>query len=213
MKEEVEQEQEQIERENKKNAEDEELDMKEFVKDMKDMRQRMNYATYQVQEQDKKLIGVNDKLDDYNKEVNKGDKYMDIINKSPFTYLAEKITGWFSFKKKEQLNKKNREIIEKARNKQIGNNNNNTDLILENDNNNDWTIINQEQNNDNKKKKIDDDDILDEALEEVKGMRKEVKQFNNAVIDSIDVVDVTNKNMDISLTNVNKVNQKMKKHK
>ena len=201
-------EQEQIEKEDQNNAQEEELDMKEFVKNMKDKRQRMNYATYQVQEQDKKFVGVNDKLDDYNKDVKKEDEYMDIINKSPFTYLKEKFTGWFSYKKQPKLKEKDKKIIEKARNKQIGINDNNVDLILENDN--DWTVIKKEQNN--YINNIDNEDaIFDEALAEAKGMRKDVKQFSNAVKDSIDVVDVTNKNMDISLHNVNKVNQKMKK--
>ena len=44
-------------------------------------------------------------------------------------------------------------------------------------------------------------------------MRKDVKKFTSAVIDSNQVVDVTNKNMDISLENVDNVNKKMKKHK
>ena len=55
--------------------------------------------------------------------------------------------------------------------------------------------------------------IFEEALEEVKGIRKTVQNFNSAVKDSSKLVDVTDKNMDISLNNVNKVNQKMKKHK
>ena len=135
---------------------------------------------------------------------------MDIINKSPFTYLKEKITGWFSYVKQPKLKGKDKKIIEKARNKQIGINDNNADLILENDN--DWTVIKKEQNN--YINNIDNEDaLLEEALAEAKGMRKDVKQFSNAVKDSIDVVDVTNKNMDISLHNVNKVNQKMKKYK
>ena len=140
--------------------------------------------------------------------MKKEDEYMDIINKSPFTYLKEKFTGWFSYKKQPKLKEKDKKIIEKARNKQIGINDNNVDLILENDN--DWTVIKKEQNN--YINNIDNEDaIFDEALAEAKGMRKDVKQFSNAVKDSIDVVDVTNKNMDISLHNVNKVNQKMKK--
>ena len=53
--------------------EDKELeeDMKEMVKDLKGMRQRMNQNTHHVQEQDKRLVGVNDKLDDYNRKEKK----------------------------------------------------------------------------------------------------------------------------------------------
>ena len=96
------QKQKQIEKQNQYNEEDEEVDMKQFVKDMKDMGQRMNYATNHVQEQDKRLVNINDKLDDYNKEVKKGDEYMDIVNKSPLSSsnLKDKITGILDGKKK-----------------------------------------------------------------------------------------------------------------
>ena len=137
---------------------------------------------------------------------------MNIINKNAFTYFKDQITGWFYSKEKPKLKEKDNKIIEKERNKQIGNNDNNDDLIFENDN--DQTIIKKEQNNYINNNKIDDEDaILDEALAETKGTRKGLKQFSNAVKDSMDVVDVTNKNMDISLNNVNNVNQKMKKYK
>ena len=116
------QKQKQIEKQNQYNKEDEEVDMKEFVKDMKDMHQRMDYATNHVQEQDKRLVKINDKLDDYNKEVKKGDEYMDIINKSPFSYLKDKITGVFKRNKEKKLDKHDKQVIEKARNKQIDNN-------------------------------------------------------------------------------------------
>ena len=127
------QEQKQIEKQNQYNEEDEEVDMKEFVKDMKDMNQRMNYATNHVQEQDKRLVNINDKLDDYNKEVKKGDEYMDIVNKSPFSYLKDKITGFFKRDKEKKLDNHDRKVIEKARNKQIDNNNDNYKIEEKND--------------------------------------------------------------------------------
>ena len=200
------QEQEQIEKENEE--QDEELDMKEFVQDIRDMKQRMNYATYKVQEQDKRLVGVNDKLDDYNKEVKKGDEYMDVINKGIFGYCKDKITGIFKKKKDKQqkLNEKDKDIIEKARNKKRENN---YEYHINDEKG--WYVIYKGEKDINNIK--NEDDILDEALNEVRGMRKAVNNFSGAVKDSTEVVDVTNKNMDNSLKNVNEVNKKMKNHK
>ena len=204
------QQQKQIEKQNQINEEDEEVDMKEFVKDMKDMRQRMNYATNQVQEQDKRLVQINDKLDDYNEEVKKGDEYMDIINKSPFSYLKDKITGVFKRKKEKKLDEHDKQVIEKARNKQIDDIYNDNYKIKEK---NDWEVILKDEQKKKINKKVEDKDaVLDEALEEVRGMRKDVKKFNTAVKESTEVVDVTNKNMDNSIYNVNQVNHKMKKY-
>ncbi len=76
-----------------------EEDMKEMVKDLNDMGQRINHNTYHVQEQDKRLVGVNDKLDDYNRKAKKADKYMDIVNRNPFVYAKDKIFGLFKSKK------------------------------------------------------------------------------------------------------------------
>ena len=199
--------QEQIEKENENEEEDDEVDMKEFVKDIRDMRQRLNYASYKVQEQDQRLVGVNDKLDDYNKEVKRGDEYMNVIQKGVFGSFKDKIKGIFKKKdKKEKEDKKDNEVIEKARNKQKEDN---FDYYIEKDK--DWNVIYKGEKDIDKMK--DEDEILDEALNEVKGMRNAVKQFTSNVKDSTEVVDVVNKNMDKSLKNVNKVNERMKKHK
>ena len=199
--------QEQIEKENENEEEDDEVDMKEFVKDIRDMRQRLNYASYKVQEQDQRLVGVNDKLDDYNKEVKRGDEYMNVIQKGVFGSFKDKIKGIFKKKdKKEKEDKKDNEVIEKARNKQKEDN---FDYYIEKDK--DWNVIYKGEKDIDKMK--DEDEILDEALNEVKGMRNAVKQFTSNVKDSTEVVDVVNKNMDKSLKNVNKVNDRMKKHK
>ena len=204
------QEQKQIEKQNQYNEEDEEVDMKEFVKDMKDMHQRVNYDTNHVQGQDKRFVNINDKLDDYNKEVKKGDEYMDIINKSPFSYIKDKITGVFKRNKEKKLDKQDKQVIEKARNKQIDNNNDNYKIEEKNDL---GDIIKDDQ----KKKinnKVDDEvAVLDEALEEAKGMRKDVQKYYSAIKDSNEVVDVTNKDMDNSIYNVNRVNNNIKKYK
>ena len=199
--------QEQIEKENEIEEEDDEVDMKEFVKDIRDMRQRLNYASYKVQEQDQRLVGVNDKLDDYNKEVKRGDEYMNVIQKGVFGSFKDKIKGIFKKKdKKEKEDKKDNEVIEKARNKQKEDN---FDYYIEKDK--DWNVIYKGEKDIDKMK--DEDEILDEALNEVNGMRNAVKQFTSNVKDSTEVVDVVNKNMDKSLKNVNKVNDRMKKHK
>ena len=205
------QKQSQIEKEDEYNEEDEEVDMNEFVKDIKDMRQRMNLATNKVQEQDQKLVGINDKLYDYNKEVKKGDELMNVVSKGPFSMLKDKIVGIFSSKKENKLDKfdkNDQNVIEQARNRQNIQNNKENNFHFEEKN--DWTIIKEGEG---QKNKNNQDDILDEALAEVKGMRKDIKNFNNAVKDSTEVVDATNNNFDVALNNVNKVNKKMAKHK
>ena len=108
--------QDQIKKENQYIEEDEELDMKEFVKDIQDMHQRKLLATNKVHEQDQKFAGINDKLDDYNKEVKKEDELMDVIIKSPFTLLKDKILGVFKSDKNEKLDKNDKQVIENARN-------------------------------------------------------------------------------------------------
>ena len=74
----------------------------------------------------------------------------------------------------------------------------------------DWTIIRKKENNENNGV-YNKDDVIDEALKETRGMRKDFQKFTSAVKDSNEVVDVTNKNMDISLENVNNVNKKDEK--
>jgi ABC-type transporter Mla subunit MlaD len=63
----------------------------------------------------------------------------------------------------------------------------------------------------NENKEKNDDDILDEALKEAKIMRGNVKEFGKAVENSNKLVDATNRNMDRSINNVNRVNKEMKK--
>ena len=202
--------QEQIEEQKeKKNDEDEEVDMKGFVKDIQNMKNRMNYATNHVHEQDKRFVNINEKLDDYNKNVKKGENYTDIVNKGVFGYLKDKFVGMFSFKKGD-LSKKDKKTIEQAKNRQqIEDNkdkNNNGNNIKENED----IYLNGENKRENKKD--DDDDVdLDEALNEVRQMRKAVREFSSAVKDSSELVDATNNNMDRSINNVNKLNKKMKK--
>ena len=201
----MEQDQIKIEKDKKDENEDEEVDMKGFVKDIKSMQSRMNYATNHVHEQDQRLVGINEKLDKYNRNVKTGEQYTDVVNKGVFGYLKDKIVGIFSRDDK-KLSKKDCKIIEKAKNQPIEDKKNN-EYNIEERKDNGSNIINQ-------KKDDDDDDIdLDEALKEVKELRKCVKEFSSAVINSTQLVDATDKNMDISLNNVNKANKKLKKTK
>ena len=194
-----------IEKDKKDENEDEEVDMKGFVKDIKSMQSRMNYATNHVHEQDQRLVGINEKLDKYNRNVKTGEQYTDVVNKGVFGYLKDKIVGIFSRDDK-KLSKKDCKIIEKAKNQPIEDKKNN-EYNIEERKDNGSNIINQ-------KKDDDDDDIdLDEALKEVKELRKCVKEFSSAVKDSTQLVEATDKNMDISLNNVNKANKKLKKTK
>ena len=194
-----------IEKDKKEEDEDEEVDMKGFVKDIKSMQSRMNYATNHVHEQDKRLVGINEKLDKYNRKVKTGEQYTDVVNKGVFGYLKDKIAGIFSRDDK-KLSKKDNKIIEKAKNQPI-----------EDNKNNEYNIEEKKDKGSNaiEQKKVDDDDDidLDEALKEVKQLRKCVKEFSSAVKDSTQLVEVTDKNMDISLNNVNKANKKLKKTK
>ena len=198
------QEQEQIKKEEEN--EDDDIDMNDLVKDIKDMSSRVKNCTSHVQGQDQRIVGINEKLDDYNKEVKTGDKYMDVINKGPLTYLKDKFFGFFSFKKSEQLSNKDRKTIENAKNKQSGDNKNDDSGYSDKDME-DWYIVGQDSN-----KVKTEDDVINEAINEVKNMRANIKEFGAAVKDSTKLVDATNNNMDVSIKNTNKVNKKMRKN-
>ena len=44
---------------------------------------------------------------------------MDVVNRSPFGYIKDKIFGIFKSGKEKELNSKDREILEKSRNKKL----------------------------------------------------------------------------------------------
>ena len=198
-------------KEEKKDEEDDDIDMNQFVKDLHNMNSRIQNCTSTVHEQDQRFVQINDKLDDYNKDVKKGERYVDIVNKGPLTYLKDKVFGWFKSSKEQKLSKKDKKIIEKARNTQIQDNKNNEYCSKQIDN---FVVMTKDKEaykeyNENKEK--NDDDILDEALKEAKIMRGNVKEFGKAVENSNKLVDATNRNMDRSINNVNRVNKEMKK--
>ena len=190
-------------------GEEEEVDMKSFVKDIKDMQSRMKYATSHVQEQDQRLVGVNEKLDNYNKKVKKGEEYLDIVNKGVFSYLKDRVVGIFK-SDQEELTKNDKKIIEKAKNKKIEDKKD-YELTLKEDKDTGFNIVYKDEVLEDKNNDYDIDEIIEEAINEVKELRNCNKEFTNAVKESSKLVDVTDRNMDIALNNVDNANKKMKK--
>ena len=206
---------------------EEDLNMRNFLKDLKSQHQRVDQATAHVQQQDKRLVAVNEKLEDYNKEVSHGEELMDIVQKGPFQSLIDGIKGLFTRKKSDKLGDKEKEILNKAKNKKMdidnyidkeGEEEEKKETKKNIDVNNyefkedgDWEII--KDKNKNLVYADDEDEAIDESIKEVKGMINSVKYFNKNVNDSKEVVEITNKNFDKSLGNVNKMNKRMKNHK
>ena len=218
--------QEQILEENQNNyqeAQDDELDMRNFLKDIKSQHQRINQATSYVQEQDKKIVGVNEKLDDYDKEVSHGEKLLDIVQKGPFESIIDGIKGLFKSKKTDKINDEDKKILEKAKNKKLNIDNNldeDDDInIKKNFNMNnyefkedgDWEIIKDKNKNLVYEGEYDEDAVIEEATKEVKAMINSAKYFNKNINDSKKVINITNNHFDKSLNHVNQANKKMKK--
>ena len=216
----------QILEENKNNhqeAQDDELDMRNFLKDIKSQHQRINQATSYVQEQDKKIVGVNEKLDDYDKEVSHGEKLLDIIQKGPFESIIDGIKGLFKSKKTDEINDEDKKILEKAKNKKLNIDNNldeDDDINIKNNFNmnnyefkedGDWEIIKDKNKNLVYEGEYDEDAVIEEATKEVKAMINSAKYFNKNINDSKKVINITNNHFDKSLNHVNQVNKKMKK--
>ena len=91
------------ERYDEEEKEDNDLNMNNFLKNVNSQEQRVNQATDAVIQQNKKIVGINDKLDDYNKEILYGNELMDIIEKGPFESIIDRIKGFFSKKKPDNL--------------------------------------------------------------------------------------------------------------
>ena len=220
--------QDQILEERNDEQQEEDLNMRNFLKDLKSQHQRVDQATAHVQQQDKRLVAVNEKLDDYNKEVSHGEELMDIVQKGPFQSLIDGIKGLFTKKKPDKLGNKEKEILNKAKNKKMDVDNyidkegekeeekketkKNIDINnYEFKGDGEWEII--KDKNKNLVYADDEDEAIDESIKEVKGMINSVKYFNKNVKDSKEVVEITNKNFDKSLGNVSKMNKRMKNHK
>ena len=219
--------QDQILEERNDEQQEEDLNMRNFLKDLKSQHQRVDQATAHVQQQDKRLVAVNEKLEDYNKEVSHGEELMDIVQKGPFQSLIDGIKGLFTRKKPDKLGDTEKEILNKAKNKKMdidnyidkeGEEEEKKETKKNIDVNNyefkedgDWEII--KDKNKNLVYADYEDEAIDESIKEVKGMINSVKYFNKNVNDSKEVVEITNKNFDKSLGNVNKMNKRMKNHK
>ena len=206
---------------------DDDLNMKHFLKNANNQHQRVIQATEVVQQQDKRLVDVNEKLDDYNKEIEYGEKLMDIVQKGPFESFIDGIKGLFSKKKKpETLSNQEKQILKNAKNKQMKIDNNIDEeeeekKVTQKNNNNvnnyefkedgDWEIV--KDKNTNLKYDIDDEEeAIREATNKYKAMTNAVKNFNQNVKESKQVVEITNKNFDKSSEKVNQMNLRMKNH-
>ena len=206
---------------------DDDLNMKHFLKNANNQHQRVIQATEVVQQQDKRLVNVNEKLDDYNKEIEYGEKLMDIVQKGPFESFIDGIKGLFSKKKKpETLSHQEKQILKNAKNKQMKIDNNIDEeeeekKVTQKNNNNvnnyefkedgDWEIV--KDKNTNLKYEIDDEEeAIREATNKYKAMTNAVKNFNQNVKESKQVVEITNKNFDKSSEKVNQMNLRMKNH-
>ena len=215
------------EKNDEEEIEKDDLNMKNFLKNANNQHQRVIQATVEVQQQDKRLVGVNEKLDDYNKEIEYGEKLMDIVQKGPFDSFIDGIKGLFKRKKKtENLTHQEKQILKKAKNKKmkIDNNieeeeekkvpkNNNDANNYEFKEDGDWEIVKEKNKNIKYDIAIDEEEeAIKEATNKYKAMTNAVKYFNQNVDDSKKVVEITNKNFDKSRENCNKMNDRMVKH-
>ena len=189
----------------------EKVDMRNVLKGAKDLHKRVDNGNIEIQNQDKKLVGVNEQLDDYNKEVEQGDDLLDVVNHGVFSSIFHGIKGIFKKdKKKYDLSDKDKKILEKAKNKgnQINEDKNNLGFKEDGE----WSVI--KKGNDEDKFKGDDyneDEVVEEITEEFKGMTNSMKKFNQNVKDSIELAKVTNKHIDKSSQHAKKAVKKMEK--
>ena len=210
------------ERYDEEEKEDNDLNMNNFLKNVNSQEQRVNQATDAVIQQNKKIVGINDKLDDYNKEISYGNELMDIIEKGPFESIIDGIKGFFSKKKPDNLDANEKQILNDAKNKQMKIDNNidkeeknapkknyksiNNYEFAEDD---DWEIIKEK----NKDYINEEEKDIEEAIKMYKGINAHMKVFNRILKESIDVIDITNKNFDKTKENTNQMNERMANHK
>ena len=191
--------------------EGEKVDMRKVHKDAKDLHKRVDIGNIEIQNQDKKLVGVNEQLDDYNKEVDQGEDLLDVVNHGVFSSIFNGIKGIFKKdKKKYDLSDKDKKILEKAKNKgnQINEDTNNLGFKEDGE----WSVI--KKGNDEDKFKGDnynEGEVVEEITEEFKGMTNSMKKFNQNAKDSIELAKVTNKHIDKSSQHAKKAVKKMEK--
>ena len=210
------------ERYDEEEKEDNDLNMNNFLKNVNSQEQRVNQATDAVIQQNKKIVGINDKLDDYNKEILYGNELINIIEKGPFESIIDGIKGFFSKKKPDNLDTNEKQILNDAKNKQMKIDNNidkeeknapkknyksiNNYEFTEND---DWEIIKEK----NKDYINEEEKDTEEATKKYKEMTAHMKNLNHILEEGNKVIDITNKNLDKTKENNNQMNERMANHK
>ena len=81
--------------------EDDEVFKKKIIKDMDNKYKVIEAINNKNQEQTQKLLNIDEKINDYNKEVKKGDELMNVINYGIFEASKNYIFGLFSDNKEE----------------------------------------------------------------------------------------------------------------
>ena len=201
---------------------DNDLNMKNFLKNADNQHQRVKQVKHEVIQQNKKIVGINYKLDDYNKLISQGKEFMDIVQKGPFESIIDGIKGFFRKKKPDNLDTNEKQILNDAKNKQMKIDNNidkeeknapkknyksiNNYEFAEDDG---WEIIKEK----NKDYINEEEKDIEEAIKMYKGINAHMEYFNRILKESIDVIDITNKNFDKTKENTNQMNERMANHK
>jgi len=210
------------ERYDEEEKEDNDLNMNNFLKNVNSQEQRVNQATDAVIQQNKKIVGINGKLDDYNKEISYGNELMDIIEKGPFESIIDGIKGFFSKKKPDNLDTNEKQILNEAKNRQMIIDNNideeeknvpkknykniNNYEFTEDD---DWEIIKEK----NKDYINEEEKDTEEATKKYKEMNAHMKNLNHILEEGNNVIIITNKNFDKTKENNNQMNERMANYK
>ena len=210
------------ERYDEEEKEDNDLNMNNFLKNADNKHQRVKQVTHEVIQQNKKIVGINYKLDDYNKLISQGKELMDIVQKGPFESIIDGIKGFFRKKKPDNLDTNEKQILNEAKNRQMIIDNNideeeknvpkknykniNNYEFAEDD---DWEIIKEK----NKDYINEEEKDIEEAIKKYKGINAHMKDFNRILKQGIDVIDITNKNFDKTKENTNQMNERMANHK
>ena len=210
------------ERYDEEEKEDNDLNMNNFLKNVNSQEQRVNQATDAVIQQNKKIVGINGKLDDYNKEISYGNELMDIIEKGPFENIIDGIKGFFNKKKPDNLDTNEKQILNEAKNRQMIIDNNideeeknvpkknykniNNYEFTEDD---DWEIIKEK----NKDYINEEEKDTEEATKKYKEMNAHMKNLNHILEEGNNVIIITNKNFDKTKENNNQMNERMANYK
>ena len=214
------------ERNDEKEIEKDDLNWEKFLKKAKDQQERVIIATEIIKQQDKRLVGINKELDDYNQEVSTINKELtDIVDKGIFGSIYDGIKGLFSKNTSDNLSNDEKQILTNAKNNQMKIDNdideeeekkdkkkNNKDInnyeFKEVD---DWQII--KEKNKNFKNFNNEKEANEEAIKMYKETVNNAKYLNKTIGDSIEVIEITNNNIDKSRELCIEGIERMKKHK